>query len=102
MSKACLNMMSMALAVETGLVSVAVRPGVVDTAMQGVIREDGDKGMDASVHDHFKNLKKQGQLLAPSDPAKSIAKLALHASETFSGKFVSWNDAEVMDLPLKL
>ncbi|KAI5291365.1 hypothetical protein KEM54_005167 [Ascosphaera aggregata] len=96
-SKAAINHLNMTIArEEPDIVSVAVRPGVVDTQMQVEIRgplleqmgEDGQRLKDAFV---------QGKLLKPEQPGNVIADLALNATKEMSGQFFSWNDDVLKD-----
>jgi NAD(P)-dependent dehydrogenase (short-subunit alcohol dehydrogenase family) len=92
-AKAALNQFNAVLAVEEPLVTaVAVRPGVVDTEMQTVIRRDGGKGMDAGTHGRFLSYHERGELLPPGKPGLAIARLALYAPPELSGKFINWDD----------
>ncbi|KAJ3090177.1 hypothetical protein HK102_004481 [Quaeritorhiza haematococci] len=97
-SKAALNMFVECLAVEEqSCISVAVRPGVVDTDMQTQIRTEGlERGMPSSTHSKFVNLHSSGKLLPPEDPGRVIANLALRATRDLSGKFVSWDAEDVV------
>lgn len=92
-AKAALNQFNAVLAVEEPLVTaVAVRPGVVDTEMQTVIRRDGGKGMDVGTHGRFLSYHERGELLPPEKPGLAIARLALYAPLELSGKFINWDD----------
>ncbi|KAH8999095.1 short-chain dehydrogenase [Lactarius akahatsu] len=74
------------------IVSIAVRPGKVDTNMQGEIRESGGLHMAHDVHQSFVREKREGLLLKPEQPGYVIAALSLHAPESLSGEFVNWDD----------
>jgi hypothetical protein len=37
-------------------------------------------------------------LLPPEKPARSLAVLALHAPDAWSGEFIAWDDRRVLDL----
>jgi len=92
-AKAALNQFNAVLAVEEPLVTaVAVRPGVVDTEMQAVIRREGRQGMDAGTHGRFLSYHEKGELLPPEKPGLAIARLALYAPPELSGKFINWDD----------
>jgi NAD(P)-dependent dehydrogenase (short-subunit alcohol dehydrogenase family) len=98
-AKAALNHLTQMLAVEEPAVTaVAFRPGVVDTDMQATIRREGAKGMPADVHSHFLRYHEEGELLPPQVPGCSLAVLALHAPQKWSGLFLSWNDEQVLSL----
>jgi hypothetical protein len=60
--------------------------------MQGHIREFGGPHMAPGVHETFAREKREGLLLNPDDPGHVIAALALHAPQSLSGEFVSWDD----------
>lgn len=80
----------MTLAVEEpNIVSVAIRPGVVDTEMQREIRETHSSTMVSQDWQKFVELKSSGGLLRPDQPGNVIAKLVLDAPATLSGKFLS-------------
>ncbi|KAI8920147.1 hypothetical protein DFJ77DRAFT_451325 [Powellomyces hirtus] len=95
-SKAACNMLVAGLGLEEeDVVSVALRPGVVDTEMQQQIREGGKEAMGEVDHDRFVQFKDSGKLLSPDVPGYVIAKLALHAEKELSGQFISWDDARL-------
>lgn len=95
-SKAALNMLCECVALEEpDVFTVAIRPGVVDTDMQAVIRNDGLKGMGKEAHSQFIDFQKNARLLPPEKPAKVIAKLAVDRNikrDELNGKFFSWDD----------
>lgn len=96
-AKAALNHLNQVLSVETPQVTaVAIRPGVVDTPMQSQIRREGPGAMPADQVDYYQALKRRGQLEPPSVPARAIAWLALHAPESWSGRFVNYDDQEIV------
>ncbi|KAM3421078.1 hypothetical protein BST61_g1492 [Cercospora zeina] len=80
---------------EKDIVSISVRPGVVDTEMQKDIREKHHTVMDATDRAKFKELKDGGLLLKPEQPGNVIARLVLDAPKELSGAFVSWDGEEV-------
>ena len=95
-SKAALNQFTSVLAAEEPLVTtVAVRPGVVDTSMQALIRREGPEKMPAEQIAYYRNLKTDGRLEPPEVPARSIAWLALQAPHSLSGHFVSYDDPRI-------
>lgn len=101
-AKAALNHFTRVLAVEEPSVTcVAVRPGVVDTAMQEALRRDGPRFMPAEQAAFYLSLKKEGRLEPPLVPARSVAWLALHAPREFSGKFVNYDDATLQAAALE-
>lgn len=94
-SKAALNMLASCLAVEEPQVTtISIRPGVVDTEMQHVIREQGQALMPPALHDYFCSLKQDGKLVHPSAPAAVIADLAVNPRTQLSGQFLSWDKIE--------
>jgi NAD(P)-dependent dehydrogenase (short-subunit alcohol dehydrogenase family) len=87
-SKAALNHFALTLSIEEPLItSIAVRPGVVDTAMQKAIREEHSQKMDPKDAQKFAALHTRRQLLKPEDPGHVIARLVLHGQKDFSGQF---------------
>jgi NAD(P)-dependent dehydrogenase (short-subunit alcohol dehydrogenase family) len=80
---------------EPDITAVSIRPGVVDTEMQQVIRTEGADAMPTSFYDKFVGLKKNNQLLDPSQPGKAIASLCLHPDHELSGHYVQWDSIDV-------
>lgn len=98
-AKAAINMLTRALAEEAPeVVSLALRPGVVDTAMQATIREEGVSGMPAERHRRFVQYHQQGELLPPEKPGRALATLALYAPPAWSGEFLQWDEPKVAAL----
>ncbi|KAL7276662.1 hypothetical protein RUND412_000322 [Rhizina undulata] len=96
-SKAAMNHLSLTLAEEEPeITSISIRPGVIDTQMQQEIREHHGPAM-GSNHGKFMQLKETGNLLRPEQPGHVIAKLALFADKTLSGRFLSWNAPELKE-----
>jgi hypothetical protein len=60
--------------------------------MQSKVREFGGLHMAPGVHESFIREKREGLLLMPEDAGHIIAALALHAPQSLSGEFVSWDD----------
>ncbi len=85
-SKASLSMLNRCWQIETEEVSFAsVLPGIIDTHMQAVIRQAGH--MDNDKKDFFKNLYKDGKLLAPETVALFLKWLLCDLDrEEFSSK----------------
>lgn len=95
-SKAGLTHLTRVLAEEEPLITaVSVRPGVVDTGMQALIREKGPLAMPPDLAGYFINLKQQGKLEPPWVPARAVAWLALNAPSELNGKFVEYDDQRV-------
>ncbi|KAJ2389557.1 hypothetical protein H4S02_002304 [Coemansia sp. RSA 2611] len=94
-SKAAVNMFTQSLAAEEPeVVSMAVRPGVVNTEMQEKIRKDGKDSMSPEEYKKFVELHEKNELLLPEKSAYVIARLALEASRELNGKFFSWDSPE--------
>ncbi|CDU22178.1 uncharacterized protein SPSC_00808 [Sporisorium scitamineum] len=103
-SKAALNAIVRTLAnEEEGIAAFAVRPGVVDTDMQTLLRDSGKGAMKEAELERFWTLHKEGKLLKPEQPAFTIAALAAKGSREEprgkdgkglgeQGAFVTWND----------
>ncbi|KAF3196968.1 hypothetical protein TWF679_003822 [Orbilia oligospora] len=88
-SKAALNHLNQTLALEEpDIVTVAIRPGVVDTDMQTALREVHGKVMKPEEHAKFLNLKKSGNIVKPEDVGAVLGNLALKADKGLSGKFL--------------
>ncbi|MFZ0546164.1 MAG: SDR family NAD(P)-dependent oxidoreductase, partial [Candidatus Promineifilaceae bacterium] len=95
-AKAALNQITRVLALEEPTITtLAVRPGVVDTEMQAVIRSEGKSGMIQADHQRFIGFHQSGDLLAPEIPSRALVALALHAPKEWSGDFLSWDDDRV-------
>jgi NAD(P)-dependent dehydrogenase (short-subunit alcohol dehydrogenase family) len=87
---------------EPDITSVSVRPGVVDTDMQALIRREGPKTMPPKMSEYFSGLKERGALEHPRIPARSIAWLALNAPPELGGKFVEYDDPRIAGPALSL
>ncbi|KAJ9609990.1 hypothetical protein H2200_006320 [Cladophialophora chaetospira] len=97
-SKAAINHLAMTLKnEEPDVTTLAIRPGVVDTAMQKNIRETFLKNMDENDKKKFLGAKEDGKLLPPHKPGNVIAKLAVRADKKLSGSFLSWDDPQLKD-----
>src|SRR5690606_25300514 len=83
---------------EPEIVALTFRPGVVDTAMQQTIREEGGQGMTAESHQKFKQYHETGELLPPERPGRALATLALAAPPQWSGEFIGWGEERVQAL----
>jgi NAD(P)-dependent dehydrogenase (short-subunit alcohol dehydrogenase family) len=90
-SKAAMNHLVTTLEVEEpDIISVAIRPGTVDTEMQREIRERHHLTMNQEDATRFANLKKDGKLLQPEQPGNVIARLVLDARKELGGRFISY------------
>jgi NAD(P)-dependent dehydrogenase (short-subunit alcohol dehydrogenase family) len=95
-AKAGLNHFSRVLAAEEPQVTVmAVRPGVVDTQMQDILRQKGPGAMPPEQLAYYQNLKADGRLEKPEVPGRSLAWLALHGPREFSGQFLDYDDPRI-------
>jgi NAD(P)-dependent dehydrogenase (short-subunit alcohol dehydrogenase family) len=98
-AKAALNHFTRVLAAEEPeVLALSFRPGVVDTAMQAEIRDEGAAGMPAESYRRFVRYHEEGELLPPEVPGRALAALALSAPHAWSGDFVSWDEARVSAL----
>jgi len=90
--KAAMNSLCSTLAEEEpGIVSLALRPGMVDTQMQELIRSNPGSALPDHELDIFMNAYKEGRLVDPEDAGHVIAALALRADPILSGQFIAWN-----------
>ena len=100
-TKAALKMWTKVLAAEEPEVtSIAFRPGVVATAMQDSIREQGQTGMPPETYARFTSYHAEGKLLDPSVPGRILASLALGAPHEWSGEQINWDDPRISALKL--
>lgn len=98
-SKVALNHLTKILAAEEPTVTVlALRPGVLDTAMQAVIREKGKSRMAEHNYNWLLRLYEEGRLIPPELPARAVACLALYAPHEWSGENFSWDKPPVRQL----
>lgn len=101
-AKSALNHFNNVLALEeTSITAIAFRPGVVDTEMQRVVRQEGAGGMPESAHARFVAYHEQGELLPPEVPGMALAMVALHAPAEWSGEFVAWDEERVQALVMR-
>lgn len=82
-----MNHLALTLKHEEPLITtIAIRPGVVDTAMQVAIREEHSTDMDEQEAQRFKGLHSEGQLLRPEQPGNVMSRLVVNAPPELSGK----------------
>jgi len=102
-SKAGLTHLTAVIAAEEpNVIAISLRPGVVDTSMQELIRAEGPKSMPPDMAAHFQSLKDDNMLEPPEVPGRSIAWLALRAPHELSGQFVEYDDPRVTEPAKKL
>ena len=95
-AKAGLNHFTRVLAAEEpAIVAVALRPGMVDTQMQAVIRQQGPPAMPSAEVAFYRDAHRNGQLLAPEVPAAAIAWLARFAPPSMTGSFLDYDDPRI-------
>jgi NAD(P)-dependent dehydrogenase (short-subunit alcohol dehydrogenase family) len=95
-SKAAVAHMTRVLAAEEQQVTaLSFRPGVVDTDMQALIRQEGPEKMTPEKNAYFQSLKSDGKLLPPAVPAREAAWLVLHAPAAWSGDLIETGDPRV-------
>ena len=98
-AKVAINHLTMILAAEEPeITALALRPGLVDTAMQATIREKGQGQMAESSYRRLAGAHAQGSLLPPDAPGRAIACLALFAPHAWSGEVLQWDDERVQQL----
>ena len=98
-SKAGLNHLTRILAVEEPQVTtVAFRPGIVDTDMQALIREQGAGVMPPDEYARFVRYYEEGRLRPPEEIARLLLALALHARAEWSGEFIAFDDPRLQEL----
>ena len=91
MTKACLNHLAMTLAKEEPeIISIAVRPGVVDTEMQATLASTHFPKMENEDAERFRRMNKEGKMLRPEQPGNIMARLVLEAPSDLNGKFVKY------------
>ena len=89
-SKAALNHLAKTLeAEEPDVITIAIRPGAVDTEMQRELREVHHPGMQEKDSAKFLALHKNGNLLTPELPGHVMAKLVVDGPKDLSGEFLS-------------
>lgn len=106
-SKAAMNAIARTLANEEPTLAVfALRPGVIDTDMQSLLRSNGHTAMKHDELQRFLTMHKEGKLLQPHQPGFTIAALATKATRQHptdtqgnplgaQGAFINWNAPEL-------
>ena len=86
-----MNHLALTLSVEEpDITSLAVRPGVVDTDMQVLVRSKSTI-MDGKDAEKFRSLYEDGKLVKPEEVGGVMAEIALRLSEegkNLNGKFL--------------
>ncbi|KAJ1969569.1 hypothetical protein IWQ62_000540 [Dispira parvispora] len=97
-AKAALAQFTACLASEESALTVLnIAPGVVDTDMQGAIREKHQHAMDPAQYTKFVSLKASGSIVPPESPGHVLAALAIRADPGLSGSILKWNDKQLAD-----
>lgn len=81
---------------EPEITAVSLRPGVIDTDMQGHIRKHRHH-MPHDLAEYFHGLKEKGQLEPPEVPGQIAAWLALEAPRELSGQMVDYQDPKLRE-----
>lgn len=98
-AKAGLNHLTRILAQEEPQVTtVALRPGIVDTEMQAVIRARGKGRMAEANYRRLAGAYETGSLLPPHLPGRAMAALALFAPREWSGELLAWDEDRVKEI----
>ncbi|KAI0081735.1 short-chain dehydrogenase [Panus rudis PR-1116 ss-1] len=101
-SKAAMNSLCRTLAQEEpDVISVALRPGMVDTNMQALIRDRGVSSLTEKDYQKFSLAHAEGKLVKPEDSGHVIAALVLKAPKSLSGQFVSWDSEDCKEFRRK-
>ena len=96
-SKAALNHLAATLGnEEQDVTTIAIRPGVVDTGMQELIRQEGKESMQ-DEHQKFVDLYESGNLIKPEDTGRVFVNVAINPPRNLSGTYHSWDDQELKD-----
>ncbi|TFK75839.1 NAD(P)-binding protein [Pluteus cervinus] len=94
-SKAAMNSLARTLATEEpNIISVALRPGMVDTEMQNQLRQRGAEHMAEDVYKSFVATHSDGKLVNPNDSGRAIAALSTKAPKSLSGEFITWDSEQ--------
>lgn len=94
-SKAAVNSLCRTLGnEEPSIVSVALRPGMVDTDMQSFIRGDDGSAIPDVERQRFISAHKEGKLVRPEIIGNIVAALVLKATKDLNGQFISWDSEE--------
>lgn len=86
-----LNSLARTVALEEPEVTVvAIRPGVVDTEMQDVLRDRHYGTMEKEDVERFVGMRERGEMLRPEQPGGAMGRLVLNGAGGLglSGEFV--------------
>ncbi|KAI9637387.1 uncharacterized protein MKK02DRAFT_23892 [Dioszegia hungarica] len=103
MAKSGLNALARVLAneeKEAGVAVWAVRPGVINTDMQSLLRDKGPGVMDPTQLQKFQDMYDNGQLLPPDEPGAVLAGLAVKGPIELTGEYIEWKDDRLSHLRL--
>lgn len=96
-AKAGLLMLVQVLALEAPQVtSLSVQPGPVDTGMHDALRADAHAALSLERARLYHDLRTEGRLRPPEEPARSIAWLTLAAPRDWSGQEIEHDDPRVL------
>ncbi|OCF32718.1 cytoplasmic protein [Kwoniella heveanensis CBS 569] len=101
MAKAGMNSLARTLAAEereNGVSVYAIRPGMVNTDMQALLRDKGPSSMHPSEMVKFQSAFEKGELLPPEQPGAIIAGLAVAGPNELSGEYINWADERLQSL----
>jgi NAD(P)-dependent dehydrogenase (short-subunit alcohol dehydrogenase family) len=79
-----------------GVVSVALRPGVVDTRMQEELRNRPPESMPPELRAVFAAYKQRGRLIPPDRPAQMIAYLCSDRVGDINGRILDAQEIEAL------
>ncbi|KAG6837417.1 hypothetical protein H0H93_009511 [Arthromyces matolae] len=93
--KAAMNSLCRTMAEEEpSIVSVALRPGMVNTDMQVTLRANPGSVLAEKDHEKFVKAHREGKLVSPEDAGHVIAALSIRGQPQLSGQFISWDSDE--------
>jgi NAD(P)-dependent dehydrogenase (short-subunit alcohol dehydrogenase family) len=98
-AKAAVEQLTRILAAEgagSGIVAVALRPGVVDTRMQEEMRSRPPDMIPPELHAAYTSYKQKGMLVPPERPARIIAYLCSEHGSGMNGKMLDADEFDAM------
>ncbi|KAJ1994847.1 hypothetical protein H4R33_000081 [Dimargaris cristalligena] len=100
-SKAAVHRLAASLTVEeAAITTVTIAPGVVDTDMTRIVREDAESGMSSHEHARFVGLEANKEMVRPEQPGHVIAAVAISGESSLGGKEFKWNDSPLAQYQL--